>query len=47
MDNPPAWKIRDDAIAESFKHFIEEREAAWKTYFETIAAEKKANKKGN
>jgi hypothetical protein len=45
MDNPPAWKIRDDTISDAFKNFIEEREAAWRIYFETIEAEKKTKKK--
>ena len=42
---PPAWKIRDEAIAEAFRRFITERENAWQIYFEAIAADKKTQKK--
>ena len=45
MSSPPAWKTRDETIAQAFRNYIEEREAAWKVYFEAVAAEKKATKK--
>jgi len=44
MSEKPAWKLRDDRIALAFKEFIEERERAWKIYFDMIAAEKKTKK---